>query len=138
MSHHRDVNRYLYDLDNEQIVSVGLALGLNYAKLKRMRSLPGDMVAAWLRREDSVLEVGDPMWKVLWVALKDVGQTGLALKIQQEQQGGLIMLFSILHGVRVGLTNNTVLIDDDSVHAFFFTHGIRSLSITKTTSSARL
>ena len=77
------------DLDDQQIVQVGLALGMNYAKLKRMRSLPGDMVAAWLRREDDVLEVsGVPTWKVLSEALKDTGQTGLAMKIQQTYQHG--------------------------------------------------
>ena len=80
------------DLDNEQIVQVGLALGMNYAKLKRMRSLPGDMVAAWLRREDDVVEVsGVPTWKVLSEALKDTGQTGLAKKIQQKHQHGMSM-----------------------------------------------
>ena len=75
------------DLDDQQIIQVGLALGMSYAKLKRMRSLPGDMVAAWLRREDDVLEVsGVPTWKVLAEALKDNGQTGLAMKIQQKHQ----------------------------------------------------
>ena len=77
------------DLDDQQIVQVGLALGMNYAKLKRMRSLPGDMVAVWLRREDDVLEVsGVPTWKVLSEALKDMGQTGLAIKIKQQHQQG--------------------------------------------------
>ena len=77
------------DLDDQQIVQVGLALGMNYAKLKRMRSLPGDMVAGWLRKEDDVLEVsGIPTWKVLSEALKDMGQTGLAIKIKQQHQQG--------------------------------------------------
>jgi hypothetical protein len=90
MKHHFEVSRYLSDLDNEQIVQVGLALGMNYAKLKRMRSLPGDMVAAWLRREDDVLEVsGVPTWKALSEALKDNGQTGLAMKIQQKRHNGI-------------------------------------------------
>ena len=89
MKHHYEISRYLMDLDDQQIVQVGLALGMNYAKLKRMRSLPGDMVAAWLRREDDVLEVsGAPTWKVLSEALKDVGQTGLAMKIQQQHKQG--------------------------------------------------
>ena len=89
MKHHYEISRYLMDLDDQQIVQVGLALGMNYAKLKRMRSLPGDMVAAWLRREDDVLEVsGAPTWKVLSEALKDVGQTGLAMKIQQQHKHG--------------------------------------------------
>ena len=90
MRHHYEISSCLLDLDNQQIVQVGLALGMNYAKLKRMRSLPGDMVAAWLRREDDVLEVsGLPTWKVLSEALKDTGQTGLAMKIQQKFCRGL-------------------------------------------------
>ena len=90
MRHHYEISSYLLDLDDQQIVQVGLALGMNYAKLKRMRSLPGDMVAAWLRREDDVLEVsGVPTWKVLAEALKDNGQTGLAMKIQQKHLHGL-------------------------------------------------
>ena len=88
MRHHYKISSCLLDLDNQQIVQVGLALGMNYAKLKRMRSLPGDMVAAWLRREDDVLEVsGVPTWKVLSEVLKDTGQTGLAMKIQQKYLG---------------------------------------------------
>ena len=87
------VNGYLMDLDNRQIVQVGLALGMNYAKLKRMNNLPEDMVAAWLRREDDVVEVsGVPTWKVLSEALKDTGQTGLAMKIQQTYQCGMVLL----------------------------------------------
>ena len=87
MRDHYRVCSVLMDLDNQQIVQVGLALGMNYAKLRRMSSLPGDMVAAWLRREDDVLEVsGAPTWKTLSEALKDTGQTGLALKIKQQYQ----------------------------------------------------
>ena len=98
MRHHFEICSYLKDLDDQQIVQVGLALGMNYAKLKRMRSLPGDMVAAWLRREDDVLEVsGAPTWKVLSEALKDVGQTGLAMKIQQQHKHGLLIMHSIMH-----------------------------------------
>ena len=94
MKQHRDINRYLNDLDNEQIVQLGLALGLNYTKLKKMRMLPADMVAAWLRKEDDVLHVGEPAWKVLCEALKDIGQTGLAIMIQKERQNGsLLTLF---------------------------------------------
>ena len=96
MKDHYEISSYLSDLDNEQIVQVGLVLGMNYAKLKRMRSLPGDMVAAWLRREDDVLEVsGVPTWKILSEALKDTGQTGLAMKIQQKYQHGLSLTTAI-------------------------------------------
>ena len=88
MKDHYEISHRLDDLDNQQLVQVGLALGMNYAKLKRMRSLPGDTVAAWLKREDDVLQVsGVPTWKALSEALKDVGQTGLAIKVQQKQHG---------------------------------------------------
>ena len=89
MKYHYEISRCLDDLDNQQLVQVGLALGMNYAKLKQMCSLPGDMVAAWLRREDDVLQVsGVPTWKALSEALKSVGQTGLSMKIQQKHQHG--------------------------------------------------
>ena len=90
MKHHSQISRHLKELDNDQIVDVGSTLGINYVKVTRMRSLPGDMVAAWLRREDDVLEIsGDPTWKALTEALKDNGQTGLAMKIQQKYQPGI-------------------------------------------------
>lgn len=49
-----------------------------------MKDLPGDMVAAWLRREDNVIEAnGDPTWNSLSNALKKVGQNGIASKIMK-------------------------------------------------------
>ena len=56
---------------------MGGALGLAYNALKKMKSLPGDMVAAWLRKEDFVSE--EPTWRTLIEALKRVGQGGIAL-----------------------------------------------------------
>ena len=43
MRNHHEISHNLMDLDNQQIVQVGLALGMNYAKLKRMRNLPDDI-----------------------------------------------------------------------------------------------
>ena len=102
MKDHYEISHCLNDLDNQRLVQVGLALGMNYAKLKRMRSLPGDMVAAWLRREDDVLQVsGIPTWKALSEALKDVGQTGLSMKIQQKHQQGIHTYRERDRGVRI-------------------------------------
>ena len=70
-------------LDEKQILSVGGALGLAYFLLTKMKTLPGDMVAAWFRKEDYVKK--DPTWRTLVVALKQVGQTGVAEKIEQER-----------------------------------------------------
>ena len=49
-----------------------------------MKSLPEDMVAAWLRREDYVLKVsGEPTWRSLVQALTTVGQGGIAKDIEE-------------------------------------------------------
>ena len=96
MKHHFEISRHLRDLDNDQIVDLGAALGIKHPKLMRMRILPGDMVAAWLRREDDVLDVGDPSWKILSEALKNCGQKGLAREIQQKYQRGMYMYDSII------------------------------------------
>jgi hypothetical protein len=63
---------------------VGGALGLAYVNLQKMKVLPADMVAAWLRREDYVLNVsGEPTWRSLVQALKTVGQGGIAKDIEE-------------------------------------------------------
>ena len=51
-----EVSSCLGLLDEDQIISVGGALGLDYNVLMKMKKLPGDMVAAWLRKEDFVSE----------------------------------------------------------------------------------
>ena len=82
-SHHFEVVTYLRDLDRQQICDLGGALGLTYSNLEKMRVFPDDMVAAWLRREDSVISVsGEPTWRRLVQALKRVGQGGVANKIE--------------------------------------------------------
>ena len=78
-SSHFEVSSCLGLLDEDQILSVGGALGLAYNVLKKMKSLPGDMVAAWLRKEDFVSE--EPTWRTLIEALKRVGQAEELLKI---------------------------------------------------------
>lgn len=50
-----------------------------------MSTLPDDMIDAWLNREDDVLDTsGDPTWKSLCKALKEIGQNGIANKIEIE------------------------------------------------------
>ena len=81
--HHFKVSQSLKDLPNEDLVTLGGALGLSFPKLKKMRDLPSEMVAAWLRKEDNVLERGKPTWRLLATALKDIGQNGVADSILQ-------------------------------------------------------
>ena len=44
-----------------------------------MTLFPDDVVAAWLKRQDEVLQhSGEPTWSTLEDALRKIGQTGLA------------------------------------------------------------
>lgn len=78
---HYEVCDFLKILDEDQILSVGGALGLAYYLLKKMKKLPEDMVVAWLRKEEYIKK--DPTWRILVEALKQVGQTGVAESIEQ-------------------------------------------------------
>lgn len=72
-------------MDNEDIILLGQALGLRRSNLKRMDSLPADMIDAWLLKSDYVLETtGDPTWKSLYDSLKLINQNGIAAEIQRE------------------------------------------------------
>ena len=65
---------------------VGGALGLDYGNLQKMKVLPEEMVAAWLRREDYVLtKTGEPTWRSLIKALKKAGQKGVANDIEETE-----------------------------------------------------
>ena len=39
------------------------------------------MIAAWLKRQDNVLEVGVPSWSVLKAALREIGEGEVADQI---------------------------------------------------------
>ena len=84
--HHFKPANYLRKLDNRQIRCVGGALGLAYDTLDKMKDLPEEMVAAWLRREDFVMSMsGEPTWRTLAKALRRVGQEGIARDIEQTE-----------------------------------------------------
>lgn len=70
----------------EHIRQLGTALGLCYSNLEKMKNLPDDMVAAWLRREDDVEARGGILsWSQLADALQEIGQTGTATKIRKQE-----------------------------------------------------
>ena len=71
---------YLRIMDRPQIQQLGGELGLSVFNLQMMLNIPGDMVTAWLRKQDNVKEKsGDPLtWKALVDALKRIGQQGIA------------------------------------------------------------
>ena len=69
----------------QELVNVGLRLGLRYPTLKKMSSefLLNDMVHAWLMKDDDVTEgSGEPSWKSLSKTLEDCGHSGIAAKIK--------------------------------------------------------
>lgn len=80
---HYEVCSYLREGNDLNLIRLGGALGLNYTNLERMKALPEEMVAAWLREEDNVEEnSGEPTWSSLVQALKKIGQNGIAKKIE--------------------------------------------------------
>ena len=85
-SDHFKVTQCLQNLDNDQICTVGGALGLSYSKLRKMTKFPDDMVASWLRREDFVVsKSGEPTLRTLVEALRMVGQEGTARDIEKAE-----------------------------------------------------
>ena len=72
-------------MNKKDIIRLGTALGLNYSNLKKMDTLPDDMVNAWLLKQDSVSTIGTPSWSVLVKALKKLDQNGIAQTIEKQQ-----------------------------------------------------
>lgn len=76
---------HLKPLENRDLILLGQALGLLRSNLKKMKDLPEDMIDAWLNRTDHVLETsGEPTWKSLCDALKEIGQIGIVTDIQSQ------------------------------------------------------
>ena len=87
MDDHFNVTEYLGELQTEQILRLGSALGLCYPHLKKMPSLLGDMVEAWLRKDDHVLtRSGPPTWKSLVKFLEVTNNTGIAKNIRKDKK----------------------------------------------------
>ena len=74
---------FLKDLCPEHILALGSTLGLMYPKLTKMKNIPHDMVAAWLRQEDKVPR-NPPTWLTLASALQSIGQTGIANNVKRQ------------------------------------------------------
>ena len=79
---HLKIHRLLRTLEESDIVLLGQALGLLRSKLKRLKKCPDEMIDAWLRQEDDVLESsGPPTWESLCKALREINQNGIAIQI---------------------------------------------------------
>ena len=72
-------------------LSLGLHLGLLYPTLEKIGNDNLDkveqcktkMIAAWLKRQDNVLQVGVPSWSVLQTALRKIGENEVADQLTQ-------------------------------------------------------
>lgn len=80
---HFKVTQFLRDVPPVDLRSLGGSLGVSHSKLLHISDLElaKGVVAAWLRREDDVLEVGKPTLRILATSLKAIGQSGLARDI---------------------------------------------------------
>ena len=76
------ISQCLKELSRDDIIEVGLALGLYYSTLKKMQMLPQDMVQAWLLQRDSVAE--QPTVDTLVQALEDSNLPGTAKLVETE------------------------------------------------------
>ena len=78
-------------MEKIDVYHLGVVLGLSQiklkAKLEESKTFLDDVIAAWLRKEDQVIERGEPSWRVLISALKHrrVGQTGIASSIAKDK-----------------------------------------------------
>lgn len=71
-----------------EIVQVGVALGLNYNHLQNMNQndLLNEMINAWLRRDDNVIQAsGTPTWQSLVKALESLHFSGVASEIRKDR-----------------------------------------------------
>ena len=86
MNDHSQVCEIIKDLDREESINLGGVLGLSYIKLKKMNTIPEDMIAAWLRGDDNVIETsGPPSWESLAKALNKTGHTEIANTIKRSK-----------------------------------------------------
>ena len=77
--HLHAVCKCLEGLQRDDIIGLGLSLGLYYNNLVRMQMLPHDMVHAWLLRMDNVIgQSGTPTTETLLKALQSQQLSGTA------------------------------------------------------------
>ena len=82
------VTDYLGELDDADVIRLGLSLGLSRARLNKMKLLPEDMIAAWLRGDDEVKAYsGTPSWDSLVTKLEERGHTTIASTIKEGKFG---------------------------------------------------
>lgn len=99
---HHEVCFALRNIGDAKILKdLGGALGIHLPRLNRMTQLPQDMIASWLRKEDSVQKCsGEPTWSTLVAALLKIGQTGIAGEIQRSPRKRLHQSSNLTASIR--------------------------------------
>ena len=88
MDDHHAVTRQLKNLTKADLIGLGTALGLYYPRLRKIggEDLSDEIVAAWLREDDSVTKAsGPPTWASLATVLEAVDRTGVASRIRKSK-----------------------------------------------------
>ncbi len=85
-----EVSNYLRSLTEDQIFTLGQALGLNNQTMSPFRSSPlflDEVITRWLQGKDRVMEQGGHTWNTLVKALKEpkVNQNEIAEKVRREK-----------------------------------------------------
>ena len=88
-----DITDYLLSLEKIHVYNLGLVLGISQHKTKAMMdssTFVGNVITAWLRREDQVKKKGEPSWAVLVRALEHprVGQCRISQIIRKDKGFG--------------------------------------------------
>ena len=82
-----EISGYLWELDRQNFLHLGLCLGLRYSSIMDMihsETYRADVIAAWLQRQDDVdQKTGVPTWRTLVKALQNpqIMQEGIARRI---------------------------------------------------------
>ena len=80
-----EICEFLKNLLDNDARKLGLALGLLYPTLQKMKNLPDDMVFAWLSGKDQSGK-DTRTWVDLIAALKRNGQNGIAKEIEESSK----------------------------------------------------
>ena len=97
------VSQYLTCLNKEELRVLGMLLGLSHATVTNhfhstLAVYRTSIVEAWLLKQETVEEKGDPSWSSLEVALRHVllGHNGIADKMQRELEICVLFLTMLL------------------------------------------
>lgn len=114
---------YLAGLCKEEVISVGVKLGLDYTSAVDSSNFRNDIVTRWLRKDYHVQSIGEPCWAILSLALESCGHDGIASTIRKGElilnsSTLLLYLFFGLKSMQNIRTFDSLTVPDNSHMAF--------------------